>query len=247
MKREPQPRSGAAVTGGPVRAVLLDAVGTLIRPCPPAHEVYWQAGRRRGLQLTREQVGRRLAAALRQAQPTTLDPPPTSPALQREFWRDMVRAALCGPDALDEELLDELFEELWGHFACGRHWALFDDVAPMWRELSRRGLRLGVASNFDQRLLSVCRQLPPLDSCRHVYCSDRLRATKPSRQFYDYIARDLQLPAGQLLMVGDDPLQDVDGAQAAGWRTIRLDRNGGADDAIASLNELPARIGRPQE
>jgi FMN phosphatase YigB (HAD superfamily) len=47
----------------PARAVLFDAVGTLLRPHPPVVDVYQAAGRRFGCDLAREEV----AARFRQA------------------------------------------------------------------------------------------------------------------------------------------------------------------------------------
>ena len=55
-----------------------------------------------------------------------------------------------------------------------------------------------------------------------VYCYQNIGQLKPARQFYEYILMDLQLPAEQVIMVGDDWQADVLGANQASLRAIWL-------------------------
>src|SRR5262245_9689568 len=48
-----------------VRAVLFDAVGTVLYPNPPAATAYYEAGQRFGSRLSAAEVARRYAAAFR--------------------------------------------------------------------------------------------------------------------------------------------------------------------------------------
>lgn len=76
---------------------------------------------------------------------------------------------------------------------------------------------------------------------------------KPDRRLFDAAAAALEVDGRHCLMVGDSPVNDVAGAQAAGWRAIWLCRDGeeaeaatGAgirpDAVVTSLLALPAAV-----
>jgi putative hydrolase of the HAD superfamily len=143
---------------------------------------------------------------------------------------------------LPESSQSALFERLWRHFADPSHWTVFEDVAPAWQELERRGLVLGVASNFDSRLEAICRELSPFTTCHNVHVSSRLGWRKPSPNFFRGIQQALDLPPGEILLVGDDFDNDYRPALAAGWQSIYLQRGatvplGGACD-ITTVQQL---------
>lgn len=51
-----------------------------------------------------------------------------------------------------------------------------------------------------------------------VYCFKTIGHKKPSLEFFNYILKDLGLPGERVIMVGDDYIADVLGAQQAGLR-----------------------------
>jgi putative hydrolase of the HAD superfamily len=222
--------------GRPIRAVLFDAVGTLLAPRPSAAEAYRAAGRRFGCDLPLDEVHRRFHAAFaRQEAVDAVDPfRRTSDARERDRWRTIVAEVL--PEVADTE---GLFGSLWDHFAQAQNWQLFPDVAGCWQELAARGLVLGVASNFDDRLPGLCRAMPPLDGCESIFVSSRLGFRKPGAGFFQAIEAALDLPPRAILMVGDDLANDYHGARAAGWDAIHLARGGRAEVPVeASLADL---------
>ncbi len=222
-----------------VRAVLFDAVGTLITPEPAVAAVYHAAGQRYGSSLSREDIARRFSAAFRGArEPQNLPPvdarfdtyrvPKRDPAWttneprEREAWRFIV--ANVFPDV--EQAQNALFHDLWEHFAIAENWRTYDEVADVWDELRGCGFRVGVASNFDKRLANICRALSPLSRCRDVFWSAQLGARKPDERFFRAIGEHFGLPPSQLLLVGDDFENDYWGARSAGWHALLLKRDG---------------------
>lgn len=213
------------------RAILFDAVGTLIHPHPSAAEVYAAAGRTFGMAASPEQVAGRFRLAL---QRHTQDyEQPTSEAHERQRWRKIVAEVL----PLEGIRGEELFEFLWAHFADSRCWAPYADAEDAWRSLQDRGLVLGVASNFDRRLLGICRDIPWLADCPNIFCSSQVGFCKPNRRFFDTIQTSLGLPPERLVYVGDDPESDFVAARSAGWQAIWLDRQ---------QSHRPALFGPPQ-
>ena len=225
----------------PVDAVLFDAVGTLIEPNPPVAEAYEAAGRRHGSALSREEVLRRFRAAF--ARQERLDETEfrgrTDEPRERRRWQ-----AIVGEVFDDVADAAGLFDDLWRHFAECAHWRLCPGAADCWRELSARGLTLGIASNFDARLEAICQGLAPLDQCRRLFISSRLGLRKPNPRFFTAIAKRLDLPPERIVLAGDDLDNDYFAAQAAGWQSVLIDPRGRHDveRRIASLAELPALV-----
>jgi putative hydrolase of the HAD superfamily len=212
--------------------VLFDAVGTLIYADPPVVEVYHAIGQEFRSRLTRDEICRRFPLALASEHSVNQ---PTSEARERARWQRIVASVI---DDLGDAT-NEVFERLWQHFAQPRHWRLFDDVSPTLRDLRRRGFRLGIASNFDARLLAIIHGLPELSACEAVFVSSKVGYTKPDPRFFAAAESQLGATPSQIALVGDDLEADIQGATAAGWRAILLDRSGtSAMPCIPTLAEL---------
>ncbi len=221
-----------------LRAVQFDAVGTVMTPEPAEAEVYHAAGQRYGSSLSREEVARRFFTAFRGArEPQNLTPssargntnhvPKRDPAWttdeprEREAWRFIVNKVFSDV----ENAHGALFDDLWQHFATPQNWRTYDEVPSVWQEVIDNGFQVGVASNFDKRLLTICRALSPLSNCHNVFWSAQLGARKPDERFFRAIEAHLELPPSQLLLVGDDLDNDYMGARSAGWHALLLVRD----------------------
>jgi putative hydrolase of the HAD superfamily len=123
----------------------------------------------------------------------------------------------------------------------------FPEVHATLHTLSSHGLRLAVLSNWQAGLSHFCEDLGFLPYFDHVVSSAELGYEKPDvRTFHETSAR-LGVPPEQIVHVGDSFTDDYDGARAAGFQAILLDRNGSATGAatrvIRSLREVPALLG----
>lgn len=222
-----------------VEAVLFDAVGTLIEPDPPVAEAYQAAGRRFGSTLSPEEILRRFRAAF--ARQERLDETEysnrTDELRERRRWQAIVGEVF--DDVADSA---GLFDELWRYFASSAHWRLCAGAADCWRKLSKRGLKLGIASNFDARLKTVCQGLKPLDECGRLFISSQLGVRKPNAAFFATISEQLKTPPERILLAGDDLGNDYYAAQAAGWQSVLIDPSGrhAVERRIATLAEMPA-------
>lgn len=248
----PDPRSPSPELRPELQTVMFDAVGTLIYPDPPAAVVYSEHGRKFGIELDGEEVAARFRAAFRRSIEADILPDPqasvslrrrpTDEANERQRWRAIVAEVFCERD--DTETL---FESLWQHFSRPQSWSLFADAEPAWRALETRGYQLGIASNFDARLDAIRAGIPLLRDCRRFFQSAALGSAKPSPEFFRSIEARLSRQPNQLLLVGDDRLNDIAGARSAGWAAIRVARDAPpADDEVGSLEQL-ARWLPPRE
>lgn len=224
-----------------VQAVLFDAVGTLIEPDPPVAVAYQAAGSRFGSSLSGDEILRRFRAAF--AAQERLDAVQygdrTDELRERRRWQTIVGEIF--DDVADGE---GLFAALWAHFAQPTSWRLCPGAADCWRRLSDRGLTLGIASNFDGRLETVCRGLAPLAACRRLFISSQLGVRKPAREFFAAIEARLQMAPERLLLAGDDLTNDYQAARAAGWQSVLIDpgQRRAVERRVRSLAELPQLI-----
>ncbi len=198
-----------------IRAVLFDAVGTLIYPDPPVAAAYAATGARFGSRWMADEIQPRFRAAF--ARQEALDVRQhgerTSEAREKARWQAIVSEVF--DDVADPS---GLFAALWQHFAEPRHWRPHADALELWSGYAAQDIVLGIASNFDGRLRTICQGLPPLDTCRHLFVSSELGVRKPSTQFFRAIEQRLKLRPDQLLLIGDDWQNDYLGATAAGWK-----------------------------
>lgn len=117
---------------------------------------------------------------------------------------------------------------------------LFPDVLPTLDALAGR-YRLGLASNgnsYPER----CGLAGRFD---FAILSQEIGVSKPDPRFYRTVADAACVPLRQIVHVGDSLTNDVFGAQAAGFRTVWLNRGGlvnetgiRADAEIGSLSNL---------
>jgi len=218
------------------RAIVFDAVGTLLHADPPVADVYHLAGWQHGSHLDRDEVGRRMRAAFAASEAGEgLVRQPTSETKERERWRRIVASVF--DDVPD---IAPLFRTLWQHFAEPAHWRLYGDAAFTLSELAERGSRLGIASNFDRRLRAVVQADPILRRCERCFISSEIGFPKPDSRFFAAAAAQLDVPPDEILLVGDDWTNDILGARAAGWQAIWLDRHesSGPEAGLRSLAEL---------
>jgi putative hydrolase of the HAD superfamily len=221
-----------------VRAVVFDAVGTVIHPRIRAPIVYAEVGRRFGSKRTAAEIASCFIAAFAREEAVDFAKGlQTSETREVERWRHVVAGAL---DDIDDK--ETCFQELFQHFSRPEAWFCETDARATIETLARRGYALGMASNYDRRLRSVVAGLPALRPLQHLLISSEIGWRKPAPQFFSAVCQAFALPAANILYVGDDPSNDYEGARAAGLHALLFDPQGkhlhrGAM-AIKALGEL---------
>ena len=117
-------------------------------------------------------------------------------------------------------------------------------MTPALAALRARGLVVGIVSNFDSRLHGICEGLGLTERVDFVLASAEVGHAKPARAIFNAAIAAADAPPARVLMVGDSPVDDVQGARASGCQALLLDRRRSAlgPNAIASLAELPAIV-----
>jgi putative hydrolase of the HAD superfamily len=224
------------------QVVFFDAGGTLLEVRGSVGEIYSRAASQYGLHAEAEQLQQNFARWFRLQPPLAFPgntPADKLPSLEKEWWRTLVRAVFadCGSFSHFDDFFDDIFERFRG----GECWRVYEDVAPTLAELKRRGLRLGIISNFDSRLDDVLRACELDQFFDSVHISTRVGAAKPDPAIFQAALEHYEIEPWQARHVGDTLHEDVEGAEAAGIQAILLDRNNHHADnpsRITNLNQL---------
>lgn len=199
------------------QGIFFDAVGTLIYPDPPVFTIYHAIGKRHGSSLSIDEIALRFTAAYTKyftgEKSGNLC---TSEAQEKQRWQAVVEHIF----GLDISVNTGLFNELWSHFSVAEHWKVYADIRPVFESLINNSIYVGIASNFDARLVHICSQHFPNISTEHIFYSTELGYSKPHIQFYKSIEQHFSDPQLEFTMVGDDYDNDIVGAQNAGWKAI---------------------------
>jgi putative hydrolase of the HAD superfamily len=123
-------------------------------------------------------------------------------------------------------------------------WTLYDDIIPTLEKLSSLGWKHVILSNHVPELESVIEKLEIRHFFEHVFTSGIVGFEKPNPRFFDFALSKIGAE-NQIIMIGDNPEHDIEGAAQFGIPGILVrDGENGArewilDDLVAnSLLEL---------
>jgi putative hydrolase of the HAD superfamily len=218
-----------------IRAVTFDVGGTLIRPWPSVGHVYGKVAEEHGHKKINPEILNQQFAAGWQAK-KHFDH-------SRAAWFDLVKKTFAG--LADERAVGDFFDDLYDRFASPAAWRVFDDVHCALESLRGRGLRLGIISNWDERLRPLLAQLQLDHIFEPTIISIEVGFAKPSAGIFQRAASALCLDPRRVLHVGDSRAEDFSGARAAGFQAILLDRETFTDtnaSSISTLSELSSLL-----
>jgi putative hydrolase of the HAD superfamily len=116
----------------------------------------------------------------------------------------------------------------------------YSDASPALAYLREHGLKLIVVSNWDVSLETVLDRTGLAPLLDDVVSSAAAGARKPDPAIFEVALGLAGCEPGEALHVGDTPEEDVEGAHAAGIRALLLDRDGHGD--VASLSEISEHL-----
>jgi putative hydrolase of the HAD superfamily len=226
-----------------IRAVFLDAGGTLFQPYPSVGEIYSATALRHGLHVAPAELERFFHEAWQARNGLSSLAGATSDKIERDWWYGLVKDVFARAGTFED--FEAFFEELYDLFARPECWRLFEDSVPLLETLKRRGLRIGMISNWDQRLLSIVEGLGIRSYFDGIWASSAVGVAKPGPGIFHKALEGLQVPPEASLHVGDSVTDDYHGARSVGMHAALLDRRARAYNGlvrITSLHEVPALL-----
>lgn len=217
-----------AVAGAPdwrrPRALLLDAMGTLIGLRASVGSTYAAMAAQHGLQLEPAALDQAFAAAYRSAPPLAFAGLAGAALEQaeRDWWSQRIAAVLRSVGQEDGGP-PELHRQLFDRYADPGLWRVYDEVPQALERWRAMGLRLAVVSNFDQRLEGLLEAFDLRRWLEVVIISSRAGAAKPSPRPFQLALEQLGLRPEQAWHIGDSG-EDEAGARAAGLPCVLVRR-----------------------
>lgn len=207
------------------KAVFFDAVGTLFRVRGGVGQIYWEVAKPYGVKATPEAIDKAFQEVFPKA------PPMAFSRLQagllrrseKEWWRSIVLEVFRRVGMIHR--FDEYFDEVFRVFSGIRGWELYPETREALQGLKKAGFILGVISNFDSRILTVCTDLEIFEYIDSIQISSREGAAKPDTQIFHKALQFHGLMPRETVYVGDSLEDDVKGAEAAGLTPIYLVRD----------------------
>jgi putative hydrolase of the HAD superfamily len=222
------------------RALLIDAMGTLVRLESPAPRLRRELGVRFGIDLTERDAGAALAAeiAFYRAHMGDGRDAETLHELRLRCARALALALPPSP-----ALRARSDEEVLGALLASLRFVAFEDAREALLAVRARGSRVIAVSNWDVSVLDVLEWVglaPLLDG---AVCSAVVGAAKPAPEIFEQALSLAGVAAANALHVGDSIAEDVAGALAAGIEPVLVDRAGdgrrvAAVRTIRGLREL---------
>ena len=219
------------------RAVLFDALGTLVELEPPSPRLRATLEARHGIQVSEQEARAAMLAEMsfyREHHAEGSDP--RSLAGLRRRCASVLRERLPQAGTLS---LDEVTELLLDAI----RFTPYPDAAYALAALREAGARLGVVSNWDSSLPRVLSNVGLGAVLSTVVTSAEVGVTKPDPRIFEIALERLRCDPEEAVFVGDSLETDVAGARAAGMRAFLLDRSAGgerdgAEERIFSLTDL---------
>ena len=222
------------------RAILLDALGTLLELEPPLPLLQELMRERHGIQVSDADGWRALRAEMGHYRANCVRAADAESLLALRLECAGIIAAQLGGDAQElgaQALLPTLLDSL--------RFAPFPEVAPTLARWRESGLRLVVASNWDVSLHEVLERTGLREQLDAVATSAEVGSAKPAPELFMAALALADAAPSEAVHVGDSLDEDVAGAQAAGIEAVWVRRERHRDvevppgvTAIATLDEL---------
>jgi len=229
-----------------IKAVFFDAGHTLLYAHPDLGSIYTETTRTFGVEVTSESFAEILIPVFKQA---SRDYAATSAASDEQdlaMWRVITKRVYERMPALGRIAFDAWFEALYSRFGDHKSWRFYDDVTPVLTSLRKRGLKVGVVSNWDTRLRRISEGVGLTPLVDFLVISAEAGIRKPNPGIFEIALKHAGVKPEEALHIGDNPEEDGEGARRAGVKALIIDRrqrvtlrpDPGALPVLRSLEEL---------
>ncbi|HUR28991.1 MAG TPA: HAD family hydrolase [Planctomycetota bacterium] len=218
-----------------IRALLLDAGGTLLSERTSRHGIYAAVARRHGIAVEDETM-RACMARTHAKLPRVLS---GHWRYSKPWFEAFIEDIFVRQLGLEPQRLALLSAELFRAFADAGNFRLQPGAQELLAFAERRGIRRAVVSNWSPSLTALLDGLGVLAAIDAVLISAVEELEKPDRRLFERALTRLNVRGAEALHVGNDPVQDVRGASECGIHALLLDPEGAhAELGLPSVRAL---------
>ena len=131
---------------------------------------------------------------------------------EKEFWH-IIGKALESDKLMnyDKSILDEIFR---------KRVSLNNSIISLSRELSKKGITVGILSNTERVSYSVVEDLFSLDHFQYKFLSYKIGHVKPNPEIYHHVIENIPFPKEELFFI-DDLKPNVESARSEGIDSVQ--------------------------
>jgi putative hydrolase of the HAD superfamily len=220
-----------------IKAIFFDWFNTLAHYYPPREELESQALKELGFAVSPKELsyglylGDKMMYEENARIPVRLRSREDQTQLYMRFHRTILKEVNI--NASDEVVLKLLKRML--QLNDSMKFVLFDDVITTLKTLKKQDLKLGLLTNLQTEVGSMCRELGIAEYLDFTVTSGEAGADKPQPPIFLKALELAQVTAAEAMHVGDQYQNDVLGARGVGIAPILLDRA----DYYAEIKDCP--------
>ncbi|CAI4048384.1 Dpi35p SKDI_13G2600 [Saccharomyces kudriavzevii IFO 1802] len=233
--------------------VTFDAYNTLYATKLPVMEQYCIVGRKYGIKTTPSTLTKNFPHVFKKLKEDYPQYGKHSNIKPEEWWSLLIRNVFV-PIEIPDEMIDEILMRFEGFDS----YFVYPDLIEFLSNLKSRypNIILGIISNTDPTFYKLLKNIGLYETfADSIYLSYELDLIKPDRAMFQYALDDIIRKNSHLLKmysreeilqhsfhIGDELKNDLEGAQAAGWTGILLDRS----DKYGYLSESVGKASRDE-
>ncbi|XP_009489028.2 haloacid dehalogenase-like hydrolase domain-containing protein 3 [Pelecanus crispus] len=223
-----------------LRLLTWDVKDTLLRLRRPLGESYAAEARAHGLQVQPEALGQSFREAYG-AQSRRFPNYGRGQGLSsQQWWVDVVKQTFRLSGVHEDRVLTLMAEKLYHDFCSARNWEVLPGASETLSWCCQHGFRMGVVSNFDNRLENILSQCNLRHHFEFILTSEDTGFTKPDGRIFEKALRLSGVPPEQTAHVGDDYTRDYRAARAVGMHSFLLRAAGqGEEPEVPPEHILP--------
>ncbi len=218
------------------RAIFFDAGGTLFYPSPSVGEIYARVAAGHGITQAPHVLEERFHEAWHNRGGLASLEGAATPGLEKRWWRNLVKDVFG--EMSDRNGFDVFFDELYRTFGTAQNWKVFPEVIETLSMLKSKGFRMGIISNWDSRLMGLCRDMDLEEYFDFILISAVVGHSKPGARIFRDALDMVQCAPQEALHVGDSFHDDYEAALNAGLNAIYLDRAGRCRHSVPRIEQL---------
>jgi putative hydrolase of the HAD superfamily len=239
------PLAGFAILSAmlkPFKAIFFDAGGTLLHPFPSVGEIYRRVAAQHGCRVEAKATEDLFRKSWLKRDGLSHLASHSNEKVEKEWWRGLVfevfetllrrdcQSSASVPESLDSGLggfkdFEAFFDELYDTFARPECWKLYPGTLEVLAALKQQKKCLGIISNWDSRLLILCKGLGLEDPMDFILASAVFGASKPNPKIFEEALRRAGVPPEEAVHIGDSFEDDIKGARGVGMNAILIERH----------------------
>jgi putative hydrolase of the HAD superfamily len=209
-----------------IKAIFFDWFNTLAHYYPPREELESQALKELGFDVSPKSISYGLYLGDKHMYEENARRPirDRSQDEQTKLYADFHRIILkeTGIDATDGQVM-QLLARMF-QLNASMKFVLFDDVPDTLKDLKTKGLKLGLLTNLQTEVNSMCAELGIANYLDFTVTSAEAGADKPQPPIFLKALQLARVNAAEAIHVGDQYQNDVAGARRVGISPLLLDR-----------------------